>query len=111
MNSLGVFSGESGVIWPLDSSTTSMKAGVNSADACLANELDPPPYKHTHTIPLMFPPVSCTDQLVLLPNASFQPGLPSHLGPSLFFPRDSGHSKLSDGECYLLIVSHLQNGC
>lgn len=34
-----VFSVEHGVIWPLDSSTTSMKAGVNSGDACDANRL------------------------------------------------------------------------
>lgn len=30
---------EHGVIWPPDSSTTSMKAGVNSGDACRANQL------------------------------------------------------------------------
>lgn len=30
---------EHGVIWPLDSLTTSMKAVVNSGDACHANEL------------------------------------------------------------------------
>lgn len=34
-----VLSVEHGVIWPLDSSTTSMKAGVNSGDACHANRL------------------------------------------------------------------------
>lgn len=30
---------EHGAIWPPDSSTTSMKAGVNSRDACHANRL------------------------------------------------------------------------
>lgn len=34
-----VLSVEHGVIWPLDSSNTSMKAGVNSRDACHANQL------------------------------------------------------------------------
>lgn len=34
-----VLSVEHGVIWPLDASTTSMKAGVNSGDACHANRL------------------------------------------------------------------------
>lgn len=34
-----VLSVEHGVIWPLDSSTASMKAGVNSRDACHANQL------------------------------------------------------------------------
>lgn len=81
---------------------------VYSMDSCHVNNLDyciymhPPP--HFLNSPLANNVQYISLLLCLLP--CFYPWLPSQLGSSLFFPQPSGCSKLSNGECYLLILGH-----
>lgn len=110
-----VLSVEHGVIWPLDSSTTSTKAGVNSGDARRANRLQLNYRRDLRATNPIIPRISSLSAVyvcsLLCPLPHFYPWLPFHLGSSLFFPQHSGCSELSDGECYLLILGHLLNDC
>lgn len=111
-----VLSVEHSVIQPLDSSATSMKAGVNSGDACRAKRLELDYHRDLHVanpkIPLISSPLATYISLLLCPLPHFfYPWLPFHLGPSLFFPLHSGRSELSDEECYLSILGHSLNDC
>lgn len=89
---------------------------VYSMDSCHVDNpelyycicVHPPPQKSLNS-----PPVDDMRyiSLLLCPLPCFYPWLPSRLGSSLFFPQRSGCSKLSNKECYLLILGHLQGGC